>query len=631
MKKLFTTFVIFTLIFAACDNGNNNETAGTTLAINNLSDYNLFDVEYFAVDFGTINSGKDVEKDVSAGTKYVFFSLQTVNGKVRCRTEALTCVENSKSEFTFTNNTIVVTAVTERQDSLKNLFNTLNNELANPKIRILYENYPVVSGGVISLYDIAKGQKKTISLKIVNEGEHDLQITGTKPQISGVNAAQVVAGNYPSVRLAFSESAEFSVEYTASVNGANSFVITIINNDQTNGTYTVNVTATVANTWQKLYGETGKRSGIYRAISNGSGGMYGGGYTSNNTAALFNIDQYGNLQNSYTFNSFEGTIGPNGIGSEYNNFYAVFRSNSNGDYFITKTNNPAGYPILSSLTSLDLNGKKMYTWPNGIICRGNYYFVAGNAEFYNSPTAANMTMGIFVSRHNYNGDFEMGIALPVSLSGITSNSYMAYGMTMLSNGDVLLYGEADRSGRRVAFACAVNVSAVDSALWNVRWSNYYDISGERSFFVNHFWDNSSNILLVGFTDSGGFVVKFPANAATAANAKPAGWPKYIAGTDAAFTSGLAITDGSGYLFVGVDKGSNGEQDVWVVKTDENVTTKQWEKFFGGTGDEFANEVVEQSDGFIIAGSTMSPTIAGQTRKGTEDIYILKINKDGTMD
>jgi len=387
MKKILTVLAIFTLALAGCDdrttpdNIPNDTPAATTLTINNISDYDLLNVEYAAVDFGTINSGKDVDKEVSAGTKYIFFSLQTVNGRVRCRTEAFTCEDGVKNVFTITNNSVVTTTVTERTNTLRNLVDTLNNEPANPAIKILYENYPVASGGTIPLNDIPKGQKQTVSIKIVNEGEHDLQITGAKPQISGANAALVVAGNYPSVRLAYSESTTLNVEFTPSVKGDISFTITIINNDQVNGTYMVTVTANVISTWQKLYGEAGKRSGIFRAISNGSGGIYAGGFTSNNAAALFNIDESGNMQNQFTIDSFDGTIGPAGIGSEYNDYFAVFWAISYGEYYITKINNPASFPTFSNNISLDFNNKKMDAWPAGIVYRDGYYFVAGNADF----------------------------------------------------------------------------------------------------------------------------------------------------------------------------------------------------------------------------------------------------------
>jgi hypothetical protein len=273
-------------------------------------------------------------------------------------------------------------------------------------------------------------------------------------------------------------------------------------------------------------------------------------------------------------------------------------------------------------------------FPTGIVRNNNgLYFVAGIAGYAARVNDANYTVGVFVNRHYTDGSFEKGrTSIPVNISGIRTDTLNMQGMTLLSNGDVLLYGFAETTaGRTVAIALAVNVSATNAASWAVRWSNTYEIANKTSRFLNHFWDNSSNIILLGDTDDGGLVLKFPGSAATASAAKPSGWSKVITGTRSGFGGGLVINDGSGYLFVGEGAGgSNGGQDVWVVKTDANVN-KIWEKFFGGAGYEWGGAVVEVSDGFIIGGLTQSPIIAGQTRKGTEDIYILKINKDGTMD
>jgi hypothetical protein len=46
---------------------------GTSLIINNLSDYPLISVEYSSVDFGTIKSGRDATKEINYETKYIFF------------------------------------------------------------------------------------------------------------------------------------------------------------------------------------------------------------------------------------------------------------------------------------------------------------------------------------------------------------------------------------------------------------------------------------------------------------------------------------------------------------------------------------------------------------------------------
>ncbi len=415
----------------------------------------------------------------------------------------------------------------------------------------------------------------------------------------------------------------------------NSVTIEVFAEDATStATYTVNFIT--VKTWERLHGATGRRYGIFRAISNGQGGLYAGGYTSNNTAALFNIDGNGNLQNTFTFFSFDGTPGPTALGMEYNDYYSVYQHSNDQGYYITKAPNPVVSPT-NVYTSITFNNQDVYSYPLGIIRNTNQYYVAGNADYFVATTAAISTYGVFVNRHTLDGKFEKGNVFSITSAGIKPNSFQAEGMAMLSNGDILLYGQAKTTaGRTVAFALAVNVSADNVGSWNIRWSNIYEISNKASLFRNHFWDNSSNVILVGDSDDGGFVVKFPRSATTAAAAKPAGWPKVIAGTYGVFAGGLALSDGSGYIFVGSvgwggGTGPLGGEDAWIVKTDLNVTNKTWENFFGGTGADFIMAVVEQPDSFILAGSSQSPVIAGQTRTGTEDIYILKINKDGTMD
>jgi hypothetical protein len=139
MKKLFAITAILTLVLTACNNENtpnidennqngNNGTAKTTLTINNMSGYNLLSVEYSSIDFGNINSGKDVVKDVSAGTRYILFSLKIRDEEVRCRTtQVLTC-DVGNNEITFTNNTSVTIATDERTNTIKNIVDTLTSE-----------------------------------------------------------------------------------------------------------------------------------------------------------------------------------------------------------------------------------------------------------------------------------------------------------------------------------------------------------------------------------------------------------------------------------------------------------------------------------------------------------------------
>jgi len=123
MKKLFAVLIAFALIFTACEENPFEITkAATTLKINNLSDYPLLSVEFSAVDFGTIGSGKDVSKEVNSGTKYIYFVLLTnTSGMVRCRTEEVTCDENKNNEIIITNNAIITITTTEENNTLRNI------------------------------------------------------------------------------------------------------------------------------------------------------------------------------------------------------------------------------------------------------------------------------------------------------------------------------------------------------------------------------------------------------------------------------------------------------------------------------------------------------------------------------
>ena len=95
------------------------ETGGTTLKINNLSDYPLISVEFSAVNFGAIKSGKDVTKEVDAGTKYIFFVLQTDTSEmIRCRTESVTCEDKENNEIIIINNTIITITTTEESGTI---------------------------------------------------------------------------------------------------------------------------------------------------------------------------------------------------------------------------------------------------------------------------------------------------------------------------------------------------------------------------------------------------------------------------------------------------------------------------------------------------------------------------------
>jgi hypothetical protein len=615
--------VIITFLLSCCDIQNDPEPDPplivpsdnkTMLTIENVSDYPLTNVHFGDLHFGDINRGVSVPKDATQGKGYIIFSLQTNNGKIECRTDdEIICENEAANSFTFHNGTVIITTRSERSGSLTSLLQTLNAEAANPEIEISYNNSPVQSNDTIDLGNVEKEDDITIKLIITNKNEHDLQLIGN-PEKSGNNAEQVTVTAYSVQKLEYDTSAECTVRFKPSQGGDNSFTITIKSNDQDELELVIHFTATVRNTWQRLYGEAGKRYGLFRAISNGAGGVYAGGYTGDSTAALFNFNDAGILKNTFTVSAVSGTLGPSGLGFSYPNYYAVLPTDKGYAILTTDTVSTKPSAVFEGLSGV---------YPQGIVKGSDgYWYVGGNVDFVNTDTQQHQ-IGIILAQHYTSGELNTYRILLPSDPDVIPESYTITGMVRMLNNDILLYGYAAlKAETPVAFACAINTSST----FTIRWQKIYRASdGGQSEFYHHFWDENV-LMLFGNYDLGGFAVKISGN--TTDGTLVSEWPKTLSGNRASFRGGLKTTDG--YVFVGYADGAKGGLDVWVVKTDANLT-KIWENTYGGNGDDYADSILEVPDGFIIAGSTQSSNIPNQIRNGTEDIYLFKINKDGTLD
>ena len=101
------------------------------------------------------------------------------------------------------------------------------------------------------------------------------------------------------------------------------------------------------------------------------------------------------------------------------------------------------------------------------------------------------------------------------------------------------------------------------------------------------------------------------------------WNKTFGGTaeDAVFS--LDHTTDGGYILAGCTNSYGaGYGDAWLVKTDSNGN-KQWEKIFGGTGDDGSRSVQQTADGgYILAGGTKS------YGAGSWDAWLVKTDSNG---
>jgi hypothetical protein len=103
------------------------------------------------------------------------------------------------------------------------------------------------------------------------------------------------------------------------------------------------------------------------------------------------------------------------------------------------------------------------------------------------------------------------------------------------------------------------------------------------------------------------------------------WEKTFGGSKAEYGRSVQQTSDGGYIIAGTAHSFGaGLDDLYLVKTDSNGNL-QWEKTFGGSGNEFDGSVQRTSDGgYIVAGTSYS------FGSGKSDVYLIKLCGDGTL-
>lgn len=115
------------------------------------------------------------------------------------------------------------------------------------------------------------------------------------------------------------------------------------------------------------------------------------------------------------------------------------------------------------------------------------------------------------------------------------------------------------------------------------------------------------------------------------------WEKTYGGYGDEEAKSIVQTTDGGYVIAGystsngADLANNhGLKDVWVFKIKSDGTLL-WEKNFGGTDDDEANQVINTLDsGFMVVGYTLSHSIDITHNHGGYDAWSIKLDKDGNI-
>ncbi len=104
------------------------------------------------------------------------------------------------------------------------------------------------------------------------------------------------------------------------------------------------------------------------------------------------------------------------------------------------------------------------------------------------------------------------------------------------------------------------------------------------------------------------------------------WKKTYGGNEDDLANSVQQTSDGGYIFVGYSQSFGaGGADFWLVKSD-NLGNTVWDKTYGGYGFDYGNSVQETSDGgYVIAGTTSS------FGAGDADYWLVKADSSGNQE
>ncbi len=115
------------------------------------------------------------------------------------------------------------------------------------------------------------------------------------------------------------------------------------------------------------------------------------------------------------------------------------------------------------------------------------------------------------------------------------------------------------------------------------------------------------------------------------------WQKSFGGSGNDYANSIIQTNDGGFIIAGTSDsndgdvtGNNGGRDYWIVKID-NIGVLQWQKTFGGSADDFANYIQQTNDGgYIIAGYSESNDSDVAGNYGHRDFWIVKTDSIGSI-
>jgi len=194
---------------------------------------------------------------------------------------------------------------------------------------------------------------------------------------------------------------------------------------------------------------------------------------------------------------------------------------------------------------------------------------------------------------------------------------MGYSVEETFDGGYILLGFTESFGNGDQDIWLIKTDSEGNEEWN---NTYGGINSDRGYSVKQTLDGG--FICVGYTISFGngdndiWLIKTDSQG----NEE---WNRTFGGSNGDYGYSVSETDDGGFVIVGYTFSfGSGHADVWLIKTDSQGN-EEWNRTFGGSGDDRGQSVKQTSDGgFIIVGYTFS------FGSGYVDVWLIKTNFEG---